>query len=119
MFVGALAASCLSLAVLSKCSPEKFKKVRMGHITTAHSYIVSGLGGFLVGVGMLVSGACPGMVLAQVGGGVPNSWFTFLGCILGAALYGLLQPHLPFDGHTKYFRRGSLYFWGPLKHPTR
>ncbi|XP_025084332.1 uncharacterized protein LOC112558218 [Pomacea canaliculata] len=69
--------------------------------------ITSCLGPFLLGVGMTLAGACPGMVLAQVGAWVPNSIFTLLGCLLGALLYGLVastverltQPKTPFIHH--------------------
>jgi hypothetical protein len=40
---------------------------------------------------MAVAGACPGMVLPQVGTGVKNGWVTFLGGLTGAMVYLLLQ----------------------------
>ena len=49
-------------------------------------------GGVLLGAGMAVAGACPGMVLAQIGTGVPNSGLTFAGGLLGALAFGLLEP---------------------------
>jgi uncharacterized membrane protein YedE/YeeE len=47
------------------------------------------LGGLISGVGMAVGGACPGMVLPQLGAGVPNAIFTYVGGLVGAILYGL------------------------------
>jgi hypothetical protein len=35
----------------------------------------------ILGVGMAVGGACPGMVLAQLGSGVATSGFTLAGCL--------------------------------------
>merc|ERR1719461_1786899 len=43
---------------------------------------------------MSVAGACPGMGLVQLGAGVNNSWSTYVGCLLGAAIYALIQPTL-------------------------
>ena len=43
---------------------------------------------------MAVAGACPGMVLPQVGTALPNSMFTVAGGLLGALAYGLLEPTL-------------------------
>ena len=58
-------------------------------------------GAFVLGVGMTLSGACPGMVAAQIGSGVP-SWATVAGCFLGAAVYGYLQPSISSDGHSLF-----------------
>ena len=41
-------------------------------------------GASMLGAGMAIAGACPGMVLIQVGSGVQNSVYTFAGCIVGA-----------------------------------
>ena len=49
-------------------------------------------GATLLGVGMCLSGACPGMVLAQLGAGVKTSYATLLGCLVGALLFGLVEP---------------------------
>jgi hypothetical protein len=73
---------------------------------------------------MELSGACPGMVLAQVGGCISGAGFTFAGAsrpraahaaprgtsqtrrdaggLVGAAAYGLLQPLIAIDGHTLF-----------------
>ncbi|KAL4216604.1 hypothetical protein ACF0H5_024327 [Mactra antiquata] len=66
------------------------------------------LGSVILGTGMALAGACPGVVLAQVGAWVPNSIFTFLGCLIGALSYGLVAPVIekytapnkPFKNHT-------------------
>jgi hypothetical protein len=41
---------------------------------------------------MAVAGACPGMVLTQVGTAVPDAWATLLGGVIGATAFGLLEP---------------------------
>lgn len=51
-------------------------------------------GGLLFGAGMALTGACPGTVLAQIGGGYRDAWLTVTGGILGAVAYGYLEPTL-------------------------
>ncbi|KAI1172435.1 hypothetical protein F4777DRAFT_513577 [Nemania sp. FL0916] len=53
------------------------------------------LGGALLGVGMTLSGSCPGSVFAQVGAGVPAGFYTLAGCVLGGLVWsGILRPTL-------------------------
>lgn len=46
------------------------------------------IGGLLLGIGITLSGACPGTALAQIGAGYRDAWFTVLGGLAGALLYG-------------------------------
>ncbi|KAL5463846.1 hypothetical protein EMCRGX_G032789 [Ephydatia muelleri] len=50
------------------------------------------IGGGILGVGMTLAGACPGMVTLQVFTGMNNAWMVLAGCFLGAFLYGLVDP---------------------------
>lgn len=50
------------------------------------------VGGLLLGIGITISGACPGTVLAQAGAGYRDAWFTILGGITGAAAFGYFEP---------------------------
>ena len=52
-------------------------------------------GGCLFGAGWAITGACPGPIYAQIGGGEWMAIFTFLGAMLGVYSYAALQPHLP------------------------
>lgn len=45
------------------------------------------LGGSLLGVGIAMSGACPGTVFAQMGVGYKDAFFTFAGGLVAAYLY--------------------------------
>ncbi|KAJ3283745.1 hypothetical protein HDU79_008827, partial [Rhizoclosmatium sp. JEL0117] len=49
------------------------------------------IGGSLVGIGMALSGACPGTVLVQIGAGVPASLYVVIGTLIGAVTYGYLD----------------------------
>jgi uncharacterized membrane protein YedE/YeeE len=51
-------------------------------------------GGALVGLGMALSGACPGTVLVQLAQGIPSANATALGALLGAGTYVLTQQSL-------------------------
>ena len=54
------------------------------------------VGGALIGVGMALSGACPGTVLVQLAQGIPSASLTAAGAILGAGAY-VKTKHLLID----------------------
>ena len=45
------------------------------------------LGGSLLGIGIALSGACPGTVFAQMGVGYKDAFFTFFGGLIAAYVY--------------------------------
>ena len=95
--MGAMGSGALVLALCAKMRPEQFKSARLPWIAGLQEKgIVSGvgLGAALLGVGMATAGACPGMVLAQVGAGVENSGITLVGGFLGALVYGVAEGPL-------------------------
>jgi uncharacterized membrane protein YedE/YeeE len=58
------------------------------------SYDANIAGGALVGVGIALSGACPGTVLVQLAQGIPSANATALGALLGAGIYVQTQHRL-------------------------
>lgn len=52
------------------------------------------IGGLLVGVGMVIAGACPGTVFAQIGAGYKDAWAILAGAVAGTIAYGYVQPAL-------------------------
>ncbi|XP_060561777.1 thiosulfate transporter TsuA-like isoform X2 [Ruditapes philippinarum] len=96
MFLSAVCAGQIVFCFLSVLPATKklFKEAIEEYVTcfSSKGILTSGVGAFILGCGMTLSGACPGMVLAQVGSWVPNSIFTLLGCLVGALSYGLLAP---------------------------
>lgn len=105
MFFCAVAGSMVSLACISYLRPKAFARVRRGWGCAADSLPLfrSALpGAFLLGSGMTLSGACPGMVLVQIGAGVSTSWATWLGCMAGAAANHLV----PFFSCSEWFSEG-------------
>lgn len=51
-------------------------------------------GGLLLGMGIALSGACPGTALAQAGVGYRDAWFTIIGGIAGAMAFGYYEPQI-------------------------
>ncbi|MFO0989524.1 MAG: YeeE/YedE thiosulfate transporter family protein [Alphaproteobacteria bacterium] len=43
------------------------------------------VGGLVLGAGITLAGACPGTVLAQIGAGYRDAWFTLIGGLAGRA----------------------------------
>jgi hypothetical protein len=46
------------------------------------------IGGVILGVGIVIAGACPGTTLAQIGAGYRDALFTVAGGLAGALTYG-------------------------------
>jgi uncharacterized membrane protein YedE/YeeE len=53
------------------------------------------IGGLLFGLGWAITGACPGPLFAQIGGGFTVVIFTLLSAVAGTWVYGRLQNKLP------------------------
>lgn len=53
------------------------------------------VGGMIFGAGWAITGACPGPIYAQIGGGAWMSWITFAGAMAGMYLYAWVKPKLP------------------------
>ena len=96
MFLAAAGVSALVFAAVHAVAPEEMARLRGECSTWRPLSMWAGVGGgaFLLGIGMYLAGACPGMVLAQVGAGVPNSGLTIVGALFGAAAFGLAHPSL-------------------------
>ncbi len=52
-------------------------------------------GGMIFGMGWAITGACPGPIYAQIGGGEWIAALTFIGAMGGMHLYAWLRPRLP------------------------
>lgn len=53
------------------------------------------IGGMLFGAGWAITGACPGPIYAQIGGGAWMALFTLAGALAGMFCYAALKPKLP------------------------
>ncbi|ESZ90755.1 hypothetical protein SBOR_8868 [Sclerotinia borealis F-4128] len=50
------------------------------------------IGGLLLGIGMALTGACPGTVLPQIVTGYRSGYFAFIGGVIGGILYSKIRP---------------------------
>ncbi|GMH55238.1 hypothetical protein TL16_g01857 [Triparma laevis f. inornata] len=94
MFMGAMGLSAFALSYTAAMKPKEFEKLREKFKDECDRSVLRAttLGAFLLGVGMSLASACPGMVLAQIGAGQKNSLFTVAGGIFGGFVYGALEP---------------------------
>lgn len=99
MFLSALASSICVFSAISLIPQTRnvFMKIRdsFSSSLTTQPQIQSLIGGAILGMGMSLSGSCPGMVLVQLGTGTHNAVVTFTGCMTGAMLYGLVHSYMP------------------------
>lgn len=87
MFLSAVATGLVVLAIMvgfgfAKLSPK------------ATLFAADIVGGAILGVGIVIAGACPGTVLAQIGTGYKDAIFTFVGGLFGALLFTYLEPNI-------------------------
>ncbi len=56
--------------------------------------LANALGGGILGLGIVLAGACPGTLLAQIGAGYKDAWFALAGAIAGTMAFGYMEPIL-------------------------
>lgn len=67
---------------LSKCTPRSASTLGL-----FNGYDGNIIGGAMLGMGMALTGACPGTVLVQVATGVKSGYFVLVGALLGGTVY--------------------------------
>lgn len=87
IFLTAVAVGAVALAAMTS-----FAGVKLAPKATLYAADV--LGGVILGIGIAMAGACPGTVLAQVGAGYRDAWFTLGGGLAGALVFSYLEPTL-------------------------
>jgi uncharacterized membrane protein YedE/YeeE len=90
-FLSAMATSFVVM-IFSKATSSHFEKARNKRPPQSTASIV--LGSLLVGVGMAISGTCPGTAFVQVGAGIPNAIYTILGALTGGLAFSYAFEHL-------------------------
>jgi uncharacterized membrane protein YedE/YeeE len=85
-FCGSVALAAAGFAVFGRKDKPRRRPIHKGTIP----------GGVLFGVGWAITGACPSIALAQVGGGQLPAVITIVGIVAGNLLYGAV--------HKRYFR---------------
>ncbi|KAK2167553.1 hypothetical protein LSH36_26g03010 [Paralvinella palmiformis] len=98
MFLAAMASGQVVIALLSVLPwcKTKFEKAMDNFACCLgdKGILTSLLGPFILGMGMTLSGSCPGMILPQIGSWTKNSMYTFLGVLVGALLYGFVAQYV-------------------------
>lgn len=89
MFLGATACGTLAIAVMEGLGQGK--RSPKGFVDFVTKYGGTIAGGTMLGIGMGVSGSCPGTVYAQIGAGIENAPITLAGCFSGAILYSIMH----------------------------
>lgn len=94
-FLSATVTSHFVYSFLAYLNPQKFQTIQnKKRILVNNGLQPAILGGCLAGIGMYLSGACPGMVYIQFSNGIKFSIFTFIGCFIGALVYGLMSDSI-------------------------
>jgi len=89
VFFTAIATGMVAIALMNQLSFITISPV-------SYPYIQSAIGGLLLGVGIVLSGACPGTVIAQIGAGYKDAIFTLIGGLFGAIAFFYLKDHMDF-----------------------
>lgn len=91
--------SAIAVALAAYLLIKKFKvnDISGNKIAIAEKEMNKGviIGGVIFGLGWAITGACPGPIFAQIGGGELPAVFTLIGAITGAYLYSRLKSKLP------------------------
>lgn len=107
VFFGAMGFGALIFSTMSSMNKSSLNNVReLWKPTSLTRGWISGpvIGGILLGMGMAISGACPGMVWTALGAGTEYSGMTIAGGVLGAFVYGLFAEWI----QTNILNRGPL-----------
>lgn len=87
IFLAAVATGAIVLAAMTTFGGVKL-------VPKPTLYAADVVGGLILGVGIALAGACPGTVLAQVGAGYRDAWFTLAGGLAGALAFSYAEPAL-------------------------
>lgn len=97
MFLSASATSALTIGALKSFAHTESHATESGekYLKAPHQGLAAvGLGGVLIGIGMAISGTCPGTIWAQLGSAQPKALISFGGALVGAGIIALTNKHL-------------------------
>lgn len=87
IFLAAVASGAVVLAAM-----VAFGGVKLAPKATLYAADI--VGGLVLGAGIALAGACPGTVLAQLGAGYRDAWYTLAGGLAGALTFSYAEPTL-------------------------
>lgn len=101
VIASAIAVGALSLIIIRRL---QLRPVGGGALEIKRKPFHKGVvfGGTIFGMGWAITGACPGPIYAQMGGGTLMAIITFIGALGGMYLYAFLQPRLPHTGWGRF-----------------
>ncbi|RHZ24586.1 hypothetical protein DYB31_014678, partial [Aphanomyces astaci] len=102
MFLAALGTSVVSKAIFHALRPNDFEAIQRKRAADPSHAVVLATGGLLLGIGMDISGSCPGSVYVQLGAGIPTALPVFGGVLAGSLLASALAK--PMDEKAKIKR---------------
>ncbi|GAB7348597.1 hypothetical protein MBLNU459_g6981t1 [Dothideomycetes sp. NU459] len=96
MIKSMLAASAVSAIVVHVADRTRYAASQIRNPQNLGFFTFDGnvVGGAMIGVGMAMTGACPGTVFVQVGAGLASGVSTMCGGILGGLAYVVAKPSL-------------------------
>ncbi|KAI9138796.1 hypothetical protein BKA69DRAFT_1089340 [Paraphysoderma sedebokerense] len=94
MFLSAVATSQIVFTFLSYSRPAVVRQLQLNYRSTKPFRQVAA-GGFMLGLGMSLAGACPGTLAAQLGTFVKSAPYAMVGAFIGAFLFVLVEKRLP------------------------
>lgn len=86
VFIAASASSTIAILLAQRFAFSNCKP-RIGSSIGIFNYDGNLIGGLMLGVGMTLTGACPGTVLPQVATGVPSAPLVLLGGVIGGTIW--------------------------------
>ncbi|KAG9684926.1 hypothetical protein KCV03_g10103, partial [Aureobasidium melanogenum] len=87
VFATAMGSSAMAMLILEKFNISQRPVRANAKVSVWTPYDANIAGGALVGIGMALSGACPGTVLVQLAQRIPSANATALGALFGAIVY--------------------------------
>ncbi|KAM0717955.1 hypothetical protein Q7P37_006287 [Cladosporium fusiforme] len=94
VFTTAVSSSAVAMLLLDKYGLVKRPVKTSSSLGIFSQYDGNLIGGCLVGIGMALSGACPGTVLVQLTQGLPSARMAGVGALLGASTYVKIQHRI-------------------------
>ncbi|KAJ9634396.1 hypothetical protein H2204_006221 [Knufia peltigerae] len=99
-FLSASASSAIVFAIYNSRQQERLPLKKDSSYGWIARFDGNMIGGAALGVGMAVSGACPGTALVQAVAGIENSRSLAVGCLLGGVIFVKLRQYLDQAPHS-------------------
>jgi len=94
MWCSALGTTAIVFMAVHFIVPDLFERIRRARPYGDKGFLTLMLGGLIQGAGMTLTGACPGMVLGQIGSSIPDAVYTWVGCLIGALCFHVVHPSI-------------------------